>query len=341
METTGKSVVCTICGETVSSDRKSLRHHIKSHGLSGVELERMFVYSLYGRDDVENVVRRYCDGEFPFYKLPLNIGQYISSLGLKRSSSEERHTSRYVKGYAESISKKYGDGITNISQAKAVKDAKMKSLSKTYGSYDKYVADRVKRMAIGYRDYSSDSTKKDATYDKIRNVMIGKYGCENPSQIQSSRESISRKAKDRFSRMSDDELRHATRKARASIPHSWNKTTKIEGYVAEALTSNGIDIVMHKRFGKYSADIVIEDRKIVIEVQGDIYHANPKMFRCSDVVPCGGKRADEVWERDSKKRMAIEDAGYNVIYLWESDIRRNRKNMFEFVVSEIGRKIAA
>jgi hypothetical protein len=66
--------------------------------------------------------------------------------------------------------------------------------------------------------------------------------------------------------------------------------------------------------------------KLLIEVNGDHVHANPKIYKETDLVDIIYHKnitAKEIWEHDLKKKNFAESMGYKVIYLWESDIRHN------------------
>ena len=72
-------------------------------------------------------------------------------------------------------------------------------------------------------------------------------------------------------------------------------------------------------------DILIESKKIVIEINGDIWHGNPKIYKATDIIPIwgGNKTAREIRKKDKIRIHHIEDFGYKVIVLWELDIRKN------------------
>lgn len=65
----------------------------------------------------------------------------------------------------------------------------------------------------------------------------------------------------------------------------------------------------------------------IIEVNGDLYHANPKIYKSTDIV-AGPKyftpaTAQSIWDKDRTKNQAVVDAGYHLMVLWECDIRKN------------------
>ena len=76
-------------------------------------------------------------------------------------------------------------------------------------------------------------------------------------------------------------------------------TSKAERHMMEVLDSLLIPYQHHVAWGRMVLDFVLEQQKAVIEVNGTYYHKLP-----------GGK------ERDEGKRIKIEAAGYQVLFLW-------------------------
>jgi very-short-patch-repair endonuclease len=72
---------------------------------------------------------------------------------------------------------------------------------------------------------------------------------------------------------------------------------------------------------KYFVDEIHEDKKIIIEINGDYVHANPKKYTCDEIIRLPGSRytASEKWHQDQIKISNLEKLGYKVIVIWESD----------------------
>ena len=57
----------------------------------------------------------------------------------------------------------------------------------------------------------------------------------------------------------------------------------------------------------------------VYEYNGDYDHANPKFYKATDTIR-GSKTAQQVWDKDSRKRNYIENVlGAELVEIWESD----------------------
>jgi G:T-mismatch repair DNA endonuclease (very short patch repair protein) len=104
----------------------------------------------------------------------------------------------------------------------------------------------------------------------------------------------------------------------ASVKSQANKQpTIIETLTYQALTELNISFDKQYRVGKFVCDVFIPERKLVIEVQGDYWHGNPRFYSEETM----NKTQRVHFERDKKKREAYNKAGLKLIELWESDIK--------------------
>jgi very-short-patch-repair endonuclease len=70
-------------------------------------------------------------------------------------------------------------------------------------------------------------------------------------------------------------------------------------------------------------DFLLEDLNLVIECDGDYWHANPKKYAPDFYNKKMKMTAVEIWERDAQRTKQLEDAGYKVIRFWEQDFNEN------------------
>ena len=72
-------------------------------------------------------------------------------------------------------------------------------------------------------------------------------------------------------------------------------------------------------------DIIFPDKKVVIEIYGNLWHANPQYYSKLDIIHTwdGDLTAGEIWKRDKIRENHIKSLGYDVIILWESEITKN------------------
>ena len=85
----------------------------------------------------------------------------------------------------------------------------------------------------------------------------------------------------------------------------------------------------------YFFDICIGN--ILIEINGDFWHANPNKYKKGDILKFPKKEviSDELWIKDKIKRKDAIRMGYNVVYLWESFIRKSSNEELIEVLKDI------
>jgi G:T-mismatch repair DNA endonuclease (very short patch repair protein) len=84
-------------------------------------------------------------------------------------------------------------------------------------------------------------------------------------------------------------------------------------------------------------DILIEDKKIVIEIYGDFWHCNPVKYKAMDIIESrlrygNEKYAKDVWDADRIREAHISSFGYRVIVIWETDIKNEK---YKEVINEL------
>ncbi|HNC57646.1 MAG TPA: hypothetical protein PLP33_19570 [Leptospiraceae bacterium] len=135
--------------------------------------------------------------------------------------------------------------------------------------------------------------------EQIYKTYIRKYGVVNPG-------SLPRKGRENFSSI-----------------HKW--TFELLNYYLD--TSK---VFLEKKFLKedsktyFSYDLWIENTNLLIEVNGDYWHANPCLYQENDYILYGSNKnkiAKEIWEKDLTKIDFAKSKGYEVYVIWEQDIK--------------------
>jgi G:T-mismatch repair DNA endonuclease (very short patch repair protein) len=119
---------------------------------------------------------------------------------------------------------------------------------------------------------------------------------------------------------------------------------KIELMMADALDQLKLP---YKRFHfveRYISDFYIKSFNLIIECNGDFWHANPSKYQKNDVLKFPGTKgviAEELWKKDERKIDKYKNIGYNVLVVWESDIRKlhKRGKLSEFLMDTIKNEI--
>lgn len=185
-------------------------------------------------------------------------------------------------------------------------------------------AKETSRARFGYENASSSPVVK----AKRVKTFLDRIGVENPFQhpgIQSRiRESNIQKYGHPFPGV------HSKKRVKISTPHR---------LLSEALVTVGIqhknEVVVYNEviFSKYKApraDILIGD-SFIIEVFGDYYHANPEKYKGSDLISRfrGRVEAQQIWKQDQERTEKLQGAGYQVMIVWEKDIKQDIKQVLK------------
>lgn len=72
------------------------------------------------------------------------------------------------------------------------------------------------------------------------------------------------------------------------------------------------------------ADIISKRLNLIVEFYGDYWHCNPATKHGVDPDWVHHKKrqtAREIWEQDARRNLKLEEAGYKVVVVWESDMK--------------------
>lgn len=105
------------------------------------------------------------------------------------------------------------------------------------------------------------------------------------------------------------------------------RMSKAEQELHAAIASSGLDVLSqyHIQGVPYFYDIFIPHLNLLIEYQGDYWHANPRKYPSGTMLAMqniGPVLVDNIWARDAAKKKAAEDLGYQVLYIWEMDYKK-------------------
>lgn len=98
------------------------------------------------------------------------------------------------------------------------------------------------------------------------------------------------------------------------------KETTPESMVREWLENHSIEYKQEHRISKYFVDFYIPSEKIIIEVYGDYWHCNPKIYGYEECKKPLHENQIGKWEYDVKREKELEDLGHIMNVIWESDV---------------------
>jgi G:T-mismatch repair DNA endonuclease (very short patch repair protein) len=274
---------CIYCDKTTNNENHSCRskrnfekfgHHdrkIRELLLAGQSLNHVRTNSLalFGQEIPYHYLQNLCKLE-----------------GIKiRNMKESANCELVREKYKATVEKIYGEGITNVSQSKEVKQKKIDTNLAHYGVNNVFQSDEIK--------------------EKTKNTMVLRYGVEHPIYMENRKPTpgmLSKPHKKISDYLTD-----------LGIAHLNDKRNKFKKFNVE----------LGREYGPIP-DILIEDKKIVIEIFGDRWHMNPLTFAPDDVVHfyTGNDTAVNVWNKDRVRTAHIESFGFQLIVIWESEINK-------------------
>ena len=183
------------------------------------------------------------------------------------------------------------------------------------------------------KGYSEEESRKKVSERQTtfsKEICIEKYGETEGIKIWSDRQDKWNKSlnengnmKIGYSKISQDLFE--------SIKEYYSNTTNIF-YAIE----KGEKKIKRENGSYFLYDFVDEKSKKIIEFNGDMYHANPKMYEANDYPHPFRKEltASEIWEKDKEKKVLAEKYGYVVLYIWDSDVRRVSKERYQEILNK-------
>lgn len=225
-------------------------------------------------------------------------------------------------------------------QCEVIKEQRKQTNLKKYGvdnpAKSQIVKDKV--AATFMKNYGVSNIFKDEKFKKmLPDLMITKYGVKSlpnrygnftkwwASQTLEYRKLIGKRLGESTSNYwkgLSKEQQAAIIQKRTRLDSKFGKS-KLEDRVSNILVANNVAHTRQKWIRNRSYDFLIDQTNIIIEVNGDYFHANPKMYKEDDLVfsyqKCK-KTAKEIWEKDIVKKELAEKYNYRVYYIWESDM---------------------
>jgi hypothetical protein len=303
-------IICEICKKVM---RRVNQTHLNSHGIKFKDYVSKYPNSKTISDEVAKSTT---------ISLENFIKKYGDEIGLERWESYK--AKQAYSNTFEYKHKRYGwsrEKFDAYNKSRSVtKDNLIKKNGKDIGliKWNSYVErQKYAGCALDYFIEKYGEVKGLETFNKLneskklnRNTFIRKYG-EHIGEIKFN-EWISKISKrPYFSKISQTLFE--------SIED------KNSNYIFYASNRNGEFFVFDKEEEKINFfDYVDMKRKKCIEFNGDIFHANPILFK-ENAKPNPYMKdltASEIWLKDSKKIKLIQDHGYDTMIVWEYDYTR-------------------
>jgi G:T-mismatch repair DNA endonuclease (very short patch repair protein) len=222
---------------------------------------------------------------------------------LKQAATKGKNNGMYGKpGPNKGLTKKTSERICNAS----------KKISET----------RKDLFAKGLLDVSGD-----------KNGMYGKapwnFGLtsETSDVVKGIGEKLSIIQKDRWHNLSIDEQNLIIGRM-TKAANLVKKNSSIEVKIENFLLEEKIAFIKQHRKSKFVFDFFIEKANLVIECQGDYWHANPAKY---DILKLNKVQEKNV-ERDIRKKQYLKENSINSLFFWECEIHKNFNYVKETII---------
>jgi very-short-patch-repair endonuclease len=157
------------------------------------------------------------------------------------------------------------------------------------------------------------------------NIGKNKFNDETMKRIG---ESVSIYQKNKWQNMNQNERDEIIGRLTKSANKN-KKDTKIEKIIENLLINNSIAYEKQYKMGRFVTDFFIPQSNLVIECQGDYWHANPEIFTLLNETQKANIK------RDMNKKEYFDANSIQYLFFWESEI----KNHINLVLSMITEKI--
>lgn len=140
---------------------------------------------------------------------------------------------------------------------------------------------------------------------------------------------VSKKKKLEWTKKSDEEKIKIIKRINDAMLKV-KKPTSIEIKVKKFLLDSGINFKTNFPMNNFRVDFYLQDYNIVIECDGDYWHANPEFFK-DELNAIQLKNKD----RDIRKEKMLNDNNVKYIRFWENEIKNNFKRVQETILEKI------
>jgi very-short-patch-repair endonuclease len=208
------------------------------------------------------------------------------------------------------ILKKHGIKIKNISEAvsqKSVRDKYKTTCLLKYGSENVSGVETIKnkKKATFLENYGVDNVFKTEKFKtEINKIMLEKYGVKRTNNWEILTEE---QKNDRIKKL-----------------NSGSNVSNLEKRIGYTLDNLNIKFETQYLINRFSYDYYINDINLLIEVNGDFWHANPIKYLPDDILPFPKSieiKAKDLWLKDKRKNELAIKNGFNIVTIWEMDIK--------------------
>ena len=225
-------------------------------------------------------------------------------------------------GSVFSLVNEYGIPHKSLSLLFKLSNVKLKTLSEV--AKQKSVREKYNKTCLENHGVSNVS-KSDVIKEKKKETFIENYGVDNIFKSNDFKYSINDIMLTKYGVKRIANWNYLTDEQKSERIKKLNSggSSKLEKRVGKILVEMGVNFETQFALKGKVYDYYIKGTIILIEVNGDFWHANPRKYKATDIIPFPNKEviAESLWKKDEKKLNIALKSGYKVLPLWEMDIR--------------------
>jgi hypothetical protein len=327
--------ICEYCGNKIKNKPASKSGHYRS-----CRKHRAFKKEIEDSITKEYLQVEYIEKELSECAIAANLGlkkhtivhAKILEYGFHvRTLSETRKTKGYIESTKETCRKKYNADYHTCKSSN--KRADIDNAVKEKYNVDNvfqldWVKDKSKESLNNHFGVSYISQSKYWS-EKVQKTCVEKYGVTNVAAVPAF---IQKGLDVKYANDKTRVYTFASKKANALFEslslciidneHIYYNTKGKEFGLRDKETSK-----------YYFYDFVDTTRKKCIEFNGNYWHANPLIYNETDVIKKSNRTAKEIWDADFLKLQRIENEGYDVLVIWESEYDDNSKECIDTCIA--------
>ncbi len=283
--------------------------------------------------------------------IDLYINQEYSLTDFRSEFGLTFRQTQFLLDYFEIPRRSHAEGVLTSRRL----DKSIKTCQEKYNTDNPSQSPMIKRKKADtfLLHYGVDNIWKSKSYrNSIDQLMLSRYGKKSVPNLHGranswgwntvtdaeKRERINKTiqaGRKWYDSLSDEEKEEYAKKRTRPLIITWG--SKLESRFEDILDS--IEILHTRQFWikRRSFDFRIQGTRILIEIQGDYWHANPQVFNKDDILkfPGGNVTAFSVWERDEHKKNIASSYGYITVYLWESNMKKMSDNALKEWIKDV------
>ncbi len=289
---TKNKITCPFCQMNIVEE-KTLYHFGKSHS------DTMSVYDyfceIYTQDTIDKLIERYVSG--------------VSLNELWITCTKEKHL--------------FGLSQTALIKILSSKNIFVRTLKESQSQ--KVTREKVRASTLRHYGVENPSQASEIKVKKAQ-TFIDHYGVDNIRKSQEFKEYVDKVMLERYGTKRVSGYANKTDEEKKAIVTRMVQTFHDRGLYHKLNWTSGLESRLKRIFDEQHADykyqFFIDGKyfdflynRILIELNGDYWHANPAIYESEFLVR--GIPAKQKWEKDNVKRELALSSGYKLLIFWE------------------------